>query len=99
MIAQIRAKSQFSPEFGQTNPSATRCYLAEKHRDSRPALIGSGVPGENLRPHGHTTSGSGKRNGWIATHLPTQTLIAMLVKIADMIQIGIIFRQLIGIRS
>jgi hypothetical protein len=49
-IAQIWAENQFSPDFGHTNPSATRCYLAGKPKDPRPALIGSGVPEERRRP-------------------------------------------------
>ncbi len=58
-IAQIWAKSQFSTEYGHINPSATRCLLAGKLKDPRPALIGSGGPGgkRGARPLAHGTLG------------------------------------------
>jgi len=60
-IAQIGAESQFSPDFRHTNPSATRCYLADKPKDPRPGRIGSGVPEEKRRLHAHTTSRHGEK--------------------------------------
>jgi len=42
-IAQIGADSQFFPDFGPINPLVTRCYLAGKPKDPRPALPGNGA--------------------------------------------------------
>jgi len=56
-LAQIWAESQFSPDFGHTNPSATRCYLAGKLKDLRPTPPASGEPEERRRPHGHPSPG------------------------------------------
>jgi hypothetical protein len=60
-IAQLGAGSQFSPDFGHTNPSATRCYQAGKPICPRPAPPGNGEPGERPRRYAHTTAGRGKK--------------------------------------
>jgi len=44
ILAQIRAKSQFSPDFGHTNASATRGHLSGKPMSPRTAPPGNGGP-------------------------------------------------------
>jgi len=62
MIAQIWAESQFSPEFGHTNPSATRCYLADKPKDPNPAPLCKDEPGEKYKSQGLATVMAGRNS-------------------------------------
>jgi hypothetical protein len=56
MIAQVYLKNIFSLNFGHTNPSATRYYLADKPKDFSIAPRDNGEPKEKRRPHTHATS-------------------------------------------
>ena len=71
--------------FWHSCPSEPGYLKAVNPKDPRPAPPGNGVIEEKPKPQGHTTvrhgngsgikkKGEGKRNGWIAGHLPLYAL-------------------------
>jgi hypothetical protein len=60
-ITQIPSKNNFFLLFGNANLSVTRCHLADKPKELRPAPLDNDEPEEELRSHAHTTAGHGKK--------------------------------------